>query len=210
VRDLENMATTAAPIDLHTPTSTILQDLPLPAADETLSLEWLLRHLGHRSFGIILLLLGLLACLPGVSAVAGVLVAIPAYQMIVARRAPVFPRFFASRGFKKERLANILARAVPTLRFLERFIRPRWQTPFETTKRVVGGAVMLVACLLFVPIPLSNVPPGLAIVLVAFAYLEEDGVLLCVALLVILALLLGAAGIAWQTASLAGYGSGPL
>jgi Exopolysaccharide synthesis, ExoD len=66
----------------------------------------------------------------------------------------------------------MLNRAVPVLRYLERFIRPRWQTPFETTKRVVGGANLLVGTLLFAPIPLSNVPPALVIILLSFAYLE--------------------------------------
>jgi hypothetical protein len=65
-----------------------------------------------------------------------------------------------------------LNRAVPVLRYLERFIRPRWQTPFEMTKRVVGGAIVLVGTLLFAPIPLSNVPPALVILLLSFAYLE--------------------------------------
>jgi hypothetical protein len=125
------VASSIPPIHSGTPTSTILQNLLLHAPGETVSLGWLMRHLGRRSFGIILLLLGLLGCLPGVSAVAGVLIAIPAYQMIVARTAPVFPRFFASRTFKKQRLASILARAVPMLRFLERFIRPRWSTPWR-------------------------------------------------------------------------------
>ena len=202
-------AASLPPIDPPTPASTILQNLLLHAPDETVSLGWLMRHLGRRSFGIILLLLGLLACLPGVSAVAGVLIAIPAYQMIVARTAPVFPRFVASRTFKKQRLASILARAVPALRFLERFIRPRWSTPFDMTKRVVGGAVLLIGALLFVPIPLSNVPPGLTIVLLAFAYLEEDGALLSATLFIILILLLVAAAIAWQAASLAGWIAGP-
>lgn len=202
-------ATGLPPIDPRMPTSTILRDLLLYAPSDAVTLGWLMRQLGPRSFGIILLLLGLLACLPGVSAVAGVLIAIPAYQMIVARTGPVFPRFFASRTFKKQRLAATLAHAVPVLRFLERFIRPRWHTPFETTKRVVGGAILLVGALLFVPIPLSNVPPALTIVLLAFAYLEEDGVLLCATLVTILALLLVAAGIAWQAASLAGWGAGP-
>jgi hypothetical protein len=66
----------------------------------------------------------------------------------------------------------MLNRAVPVLRYLERFIRPRWQTPFEMTKRVVGGAIVLVGTLLFAPIPLSNVPPALVILLLSFAYLE--------------------------------------
>jgi hypothetical protein len=161
--------------------------------------------LGDRSFGIVLLLLGLLAMLPGVSMVAGVLIAVPACQMILARRGPVFPRSLAARGFAKQRLAAMLDRAVPPLRYLEKFIRPRWQTPFETTKRVVGCAILLVGGLLFAPVPLSNVPPALVIVLLAFAYLEEDGVLLCVALIVTLALLLVAAGVVWQAMSAAGW-----
>jgi hypothetical protein len=209
-REKDILASSLAPIDPGTPTSTILQNLLLHAPDEMVTLDWLMRHLGRRSFGIILLLLGLLACLPGVSAVSGILIAIPAYQMIIARSGPVFPRAFARRSFKKRRLALILARAVPALRFLERFIRPRWHTPFETTKRVVGGAVLLVGALLFVPIPLSNVPPALTIVLLAFAYLEEDGALLCASLAIITVLLLVAVGFAWQAASLAGWIDAPL
>jgi hypothetical protein len=40
------------------------------------------------------------------------------------------------------------------------------------TKRVVGGAILLVGTLLFAPIPLSNVPPALVIILLSLAYLE--------------------------------------
>ena len=75
-----------------------------------------------------------------------------------------------------------MRRLVPVLRWLERFIRPRWATPFEATKRGVGGVVLLLSASLLAPVPLSNVPPALAIMLIAFAYLEEDGVLLCAGL----------------------------
>jgi hypothetical protein len=66
----------------------------------------------------------------------------------------------------------------------ERFVRPRWTTPAEGTKRVVGGIVLLLSAGLLAPVPLSNVPPALAIMLIAFAYLEEDGLLLCGALVI--------------------------
>jgi len=102
-------------------------------------------------------------------------------------------------------LAVVIRLTVPVLRFLERLIRPRWPTPFETTKRVVGLMVLLLGVGLLAPIPLSNVPPAMLIVLIAFAYLEEDGVLLCAALLAALLLfaLLAAAG--WQTLSATGW-----
>jgi hypothetical protein len=54
--------------------------------------------------------------------------------------------------------------------------------PFVTTKRVVGFVVLILAATLFMPIPLGNIIPGALIMLIALAYLEEDGILLCIAL----------------------------
>ena len=56
-------------------------------------------------------------------------------------------------------------------------------------------------CLL-VPLPLSNIPVGLTVMLMAFAYLEEDGILLAVAMLI--ALILFAAGGAGLWSMIAG------
>ena len=98
-------------------------------------------YLRGRSFGIILLLLGVCGLLPVVSAVAGLMLAIPAFQMILAHPAPIFPRRIAERPVATDKLAAMLVRIIPALRYLERFIRPRWPTPFEITKRVVGVVV---------------------------------------------------------------------
>ena len=57
-----------------------------------------------------------------------------------------------------------------------------WPTPFEATKRVIGGFGLLLGVCLLAPLPLNNIQISLTIVLVAFAYLEEDGILLAVAL----------------------------
>ena len=91
------------------------------------------------------------------------------------------------------------------LRFLERFIRPRWPTPFAATKRVVGGVVLLLGASLLIPVPLSNVPSALLIVLIAFAYLEEDGALLCAALVGALLLSVIVVAAAWEAVSATGW-----
>jgi hypothetical protein len=192
------------------PTSAVLDDLLGDAPVEQVTLGWLLDRLGGRSFGIVLLLLALLGLLPGVSVFAGVLLMVPAAQMILARRGPVFPRRVAGRRFEARRLARMVRRVVPVLRWLERFIHPRWTTPFEATKRVVGGIVLLLGASLLAPVPLSNVPPALAITLIAFAYLEEDGVLLCAALAAALVMLAVAAAVAWETMSATGWVPGLL
>jgi hypothetical protein len=70
------------------------------------------------------------------------------------------------------------------LRYLEKVIHPRWPTPFEPTKRLIGAVVVILsASLVFIPIPLSNVIPALVIALIALAYLEEDGLLLAIGML---------------------------
>jgi hypothetical protein len=194
----------------RTPTSVVLDGLFGPEAPERVTLGWLLDSLGDRSFGVVLLLLALLGLLPGVSAAAGLLLTIPAFQMVLGRPVPVLPRRVAAHRFEAKRLARAVLRVVPVLRWLERFIRPRWATPFETTKRAVGGVVLLLAASLLVPVPLSNVPPALAIVLIAFAYLEEDGMLLAIALAAALVLLGAAALAAWEAVSATGWVPGIL
>lgn len=78
-------------------------------------------------------------------------------------------------------------------------MRLRWTTPFEATKRGVGLVVLLLAATLLAPNPLGNIVRALVIVLLSFAYLEEDGIALAIALAAALAsfALVGAA--AWAT-----------
>ena len=162
----------------------MLQRLHDEAPPDHFTLGWLMGSLDKRSFGIIMLLLAVVAIAPGASIVAGVLLMIPAFQMIAGQPAPVFPRRIAAHPLPTRHLAALVQRAVPVLRYLEKVIHPRWSTPFEPTKRLVGAVVVILsASLVFIPIPLSNVIPALAIALISLAYLEEDGLLLSIALL---------------------------
>jgi hypothetical protein len=189
----------------HQPTSVVLGDLFLQATPEHVTLEWLLRGLGDRSFGVLLLLLALLGALPGVSVAVALLLPIPAYQMLRAHPGPVFPRAVAARPIAARPLARLIRGVVPVLRLLEKVVHPRWATPFESTKRVVGAAILPVSVGFFVPLPLSNIPPALVVALIAFAYLERDGLLLLVGLLTALAVVVGAAFFAWETLSATGW-----
>jgi hypothetical protein len=166
------------------PTSVVLQRLHDEVPTDHFTVGWLMGRLRRRSFGIIMLLLAVVAIAPGVSVVAGLLLIVPAFQMIVGQPAPVFPRRIAARPLPTRHLAALVQRAVPVLKYLEKVIYPRWPTPFEATKRLVGAVVLILSTtLVFIPIPLSNVVPALVIALISLAYLEEDGVLLLIALL---------------------------
>jgi hypothetical protein len=178
----------------------VLQRLHDEAPTDHFTLGWLMGSLRKRSFGIIMLLLALVGMAPGVSIVAGLLLMIPAFQMIEGRPAPVFPRRIADRPFATRHLAALVQRAVPVLRYLEKVIHPRWPTPLEATKRLVGAVVVILnTTLVFIPIPLSNVVPALVIALISLAYLEEDGLLLSIALLAAVIVLTVELVAVWET-----------
>lgn len=74
-----------------TAASVVLQGLLDKAPADHFTLAWLLDHLHARSFGFMVLILALIAMVPGISMVAGVLLMVPALEMIAGRVAPVFP-----------------------------------------------------------------------------------------------------------------------
>jgi hypothetical protein len=78
-------------------------------------------------------------------------------------------------------------------------IYPRWPTPLEATKRLVGIIVVILnTIVVLIPIPLSNVIPALVIALISLAYLEEDGLVLSIALLAAVIVLTVALGAVWE------------
>src|SRR5450631_3244876 len=180
--------------------SVVLQKLHDEVPTDHFTLGWLMGSLRTRSYGIIMLLLALVAIAPGVSIVAGLLLMIPAFQMIAGKPAPIFPRRIAVHPLPTRHFAALVQRAVPVLRYVEKIIHPRWPTPFEATKRLVGAVVAILStALVLSPIPLSNVLPALVIALISLAYLEQDGLLLLIALLAALIVLVVAFMAVWET-----------
>ena len=181
------------------PTSVVLQRLHDEMPTDRFTLGWLMHSLHKRSFGIIMLLLALVAITPGLSIVAGLLLMIPAIQMIAGKPVPVFPSRIAMRSFPARHLAAVVQRAVPMLGYFERVVHPRWHTSPEATKRLVGAVVFILsAALVFIPVPLSNVVPALAIALISLAYIEGDGLLLSIALLAAVVVLGVAVAALWE------------
>jgi hypothetical protein len=174
----------------RTPSSRVLEELLSKAPKDHFTVGWVMSTLHQRSFGVVILFLGILATAPIGSSVPGIMLAAVAVQMIAGRREPVFPRFITDRELPTQYLFRLGARAIPVLRYLERVVHPRWPTAFEAGRRFVGIVVLLLtAALLLTPIPFSNIAPAILIVLVSLAYIEEDGLLLCLAFFAVLILI---------------------
>jgi hypothetical protein len=164
------------------PTSVHLTRLLDEADGPQVTVRWLIDALGERSFGLTLLMMALIALVPGASTLVGVLIAWPAVQMILRHDAPVLPRFIARREIAVEKLARAIRIITPRLRWVEKVIRPRWPVGFRATRRLTGVLMLLLGVTMLSPFPFSHVIPAIIIMLLALAYLEEDGIVLLIAL----------------------------
>lgn len=191
-----------APPDARTltHTSAVLQQLHDEVQSDHVTLGWLLDRLRKRSYGMIMLVLALLAMVPGVCILAGLLLMIPAFQMIAGQPAPVFPRRIADHPVPTRHFTALLQRAIPVLKYLERMTHPRWHGVLEATKRPVGVMVVILSSVVaFAPIPLTNFVPAVLITVISLAYLEEDGLVLLIGLLAAIVVVTLAVVAVWET-----------
>lgn len=163
--------------------SDILQEIAdaPAAADERISLEDLIEGFGNRAFGALLFIFALPVALPiaipGISAVLGAPLLFLSWQLMRGRDQPWLPQVMRSRSFRRADFARMLQRVLPSIRRVERLVGPRliWMTN-RRGEQVISLFAFVLAVVLFLPIPFGNTVPALAIVILALAVLERDGV----------------------------------
>ncbi len=150
-----------------------------------LALGEIVAALGDRGYGLLLLLFGLPALMPIPLPGLGGLFAVPliaiAAQLAIGRPRPWLPRALLRREVESQALAAAVNRVLPGLRRLERLARPRLAPLTEmAAERIAGVMVIVLAVLLSLPVPLTNIPLALPVVLIALGLLERDGLLVLV------------------------------
>ena len=181
------------------PASVILQKLHDHPPTGPVTLQWLIERLGQQSFGIFILLLAIVAAIPGIAFLAGLLLLITAVQMMLGRSELRFPGWLSNRELPTRHVGTVMQRAIRILAYLERAIYPRLASPTEATSRVVGAIVFVLAVrLLTAPFPFSNVLPAILIAFISLTYLEQDGLLLIVGVVVGCLVLMAEFGAIWH------------
>ncbi len=164
-------------------TRRLLDALVEHAPEEGWLLGDILAHVRQRAYGIATLIVTLPAFLPipvGAGTV-GLLIALFGVQMMLARDAPWIPTALAGRRVPAERLRRFVERADRWLDLLEKFSRPRWLFLTERLGlRFSGFMLAVMGLLLALPLPLTNYPFALVMLMYAVALIERDGRLLLV------------------------------
>ncbi|MDX1591669.1 MAG: exopolysaccharide biosynthesis protein [Balneolaceae bacterium] len=163
-----------------------------------LYLDDLLEASGRKSFGVLLLLAGLITLaplvgdIPGVPTLMGTFVIIISVQLLLRRETVWLPAFLSNRKLKREKVLRAVDKMEPVMKFIDRILKPR------LTLMTIGFmqyviAMICVATAAVMPvmefIPFSANIAGIILTIFGLALLANDG------LLVILAFsLLGGAG----------------
>lgn len=165
-------------------TRRLLDALVEHAPEEGWLLGDILAHVRQRAFGIATLIITLPAFLPipvGAGTV-GLLIALFGLQMMLGLSSPWLPARLASRRVSAERLRRFVERADRWLDRLEKVCRPRWLFLSEGWGlRFAGLMLAVMGIFLALPLPLTNYPFALVMLLYAVALIERDGRLLLVA-----------------------------
>ena len=162
--------------------SELLDDLVDAFPGEKTSIGALIDQLDSRAHGMLLLVLALPMCIPnipGISTIFGVLMMLPAIQLVLGSRRLWVPQRVRKWEIESAPLRRTLRTAVPPLKRVEYLIKPRWSrlTRFPVTI-LVGLQTLLMAFILILPIPFANWPPGMTVAMTSLALLQRDGVLM--------------------------------
>jgi len=197
---------TASEPTLRETTSQVLHRLTIGQPEDKVTFGDMVDALGERGFGVLLILLALPNCIPfpgvpGVSFVTGMAIFYIGIQLVLARDEPALPAWLNRKSFTRGQLAGFIAKTTPLLRWLEKPVRPRLPSMVAGPgERIIGLVALIHAVTLALPIPMGNLPQGIALILLALALIELDG------LMAILGYLASIAAVAWLTAVVLGIG----
>jgi len=152
----------------------------------------LLSAVGRRSYGPLLLIIGLFAIspatiLPGMTSVAAAITIIVAGQMAAALQRPWLPRFVLNLKVPRKPFLQFLDKARPTMERIDG-VWLRERLTFMTVPLCVNLVALCVIAASLITFPLSLIPfaplaPGIAVVMFGLGMTARDGLWLLAGIL---------------------------
>jgi len=169
------------------PLESVLETAIQDCDGDEVTVGGLLDMFGDRSFGPVIMLLGLLVTvpplggIPGLPIVVGLIILLFSLQIVFGARHVWMPDFIQKRGIACEKLEQAEDKVKPWLKRIDRMITER--LTWATGKIATYAAAIAVSLLALLMIPLELVPfavaaPGVATVLFGLALVARDGALM--------------------------------
>lgn len=162
---------------------------------DKVTVEELLDSIEHRSFGPLLLLPAVvtvspLGAIPGVPAVAGVVIVLIAAQVLIGKSQPWIPRKLLDLECSRSKWKDGVEKFRPSVKWCERVVHQRLSFLCEPPVIYLIAMLCIVLSISFVPlefIPFAVMVPGAAVTLLALGVTAKDGVVVIVGFMAALA-----------------------
>lgn len=174
--------------------SLVLEEMLGHSANHAVTFGWFIDRLPPE---LLMLVFATIAILPGASVPAGIALGGISVALLRRRRTVFVPEFVRNRAIHRGLLARVAQGVLPMVKWLE---RSSGTTSLENGKPYFGGLALLMSGALLLPLPLTNILPGLAMAMLAFASISASRALLLMSFVASLAswgaiLAIGYAGI---------------
>lgn len=157
---------------------------------DRVSIEMVIESIGSRSFGPLLMLIGItlfspLSGIPGMSFFMAAFVLLVAVQMLIGRKNFWLPRFILNRSVEHSKLQKALDWLNKSARGIDRVLKPRL-TFLVHRSGSYGIALLCVVVGLCMPlmelVPFSSSAAGLALLILGLSLVAHDGLLALLAI----------------------------
>jgi hypothetical protein len=164
-------------------TSEILRQILTDNPQDKISVEQILKSMGTSSFGTSIMVFSIPEVIPipvpGLAAIVVLPAGILAAQMIAGKGEVRLPKALLKRTIPRKVFAAAVKAILPHLERAEKQVRPRWQwATSPAAKRFLGAFILLLAGFMSLPIPMTNVPPAIAMFIIGMGLAERDGKLI--------------------------------
>ena len=161
-------------------TSEILRQILADNPQDKISVEQILKGLGTTSFGTSMVVFSIPEVIPipipGMSAIVALPEALLGTQMMLGKKEVRLPKALLKRSIPRKAFEKAVKAILPFLEKAERQVKPRWEwASSPAAKRFLGAFVLVLACVIALPIPMTNMPPAIAIFIIALGLVERDG-----------------------------------
>jgi hypothetical protein len=180
--------------------SAILTAIAQAQDKERISVGDLLDALRRRALGALMFIFAAPTALPmppGVSAITGAPLLFLSIQLMLGLK-PWLPKIITERSLSRVDFERVVNTVAPWLARAESIMRPRLTfMAHRPAIYFVGFACFVLSVILFLPVPLGNMLPSVAIAIMALGLLERDGIWIIIGLITAIVSVVVVWGVVW-------------
>lgn len=174
---------------LENTTSSLLNKVVEDNKQDIVKIREIKKSLQAKGFAVLLIVFCLPVCIPFpappfYTTIFAIPLLIISAQMIWQQPSPWLPKFLDNKGMKRTTLATIVQKSIPILRGIEKLMKKRLAfSATKTWEKILGIFIFTCGLSILNPIPLTNLVPAYAILIMSLGLLAKDGLAMIIGML---------------------------